>query len=153
MELSWKEYFMNIAIIASKRSKDLNTQVGACVIDKNNRIISTGYNGFINGCNNDDFPQGREGKWIDTKYPFVVHAEQNCILNSHGIPLQGCIMYVTLFPCNECAKFIVQSGIKHIIYLDDKYSNTDSTIAAKKIFDTVGVTYEQYEGKIIRDLS
>lgn len=150
--ISWKEYFMNVALLTSKRSKDLNTQVGACIVNNDNRIISTGYNGFVNGCGNDDFPKGRDGEWIDTKYPFVVHAEQNAILNAYSNDLKNCTIYVTLFPCNECAKAIVQAGIKHIIYLEDKYKNTDSVIAAKKIFDMVGVSYEKYEGEIIGDM-
>lgn len=151
--LSWDEYFMNVAILTSKRSKDKNTQVGSCIVNKNNRIISTGYNGFVNGCKNNDFPQEREGEWLKTKYPYVVHAEANTILNAHGSNLEECTIYVTLFPCNECAKVIVQSGIRKIIYLEDKYKDMDNIIASKKILDIVGVKYEQFKGNtIIRDL-
>lgn len=146
MNITWNEYFMNLAILSSLRSKDKNTKVGACIIDKNNKIVSLGYNGFVTGCKNDDFPVEREGEWLNTKYPYVVHAEANAILNSHGNNLENCILYVTLFPCNECAKMIVQSGIKHIVYLEDKYNGEDNNIASKRILDTVGITYEKYKG-------
>lgn len=147
--ISWEEYFMNVAILTSLRSKDKNTKVGACIVDNNNKIISTGYNGFISGCKNDDFPLGREGNWLNTKYPYTVHSETNSIYNSHGKDLRNCIIYVTLFPCNECTKAIIQSGIKHIIYLSDKYNGTDSNIASKIMLDKVGIKYEQYTENIL----
>ena len=146
MNISWEEYFMNLSILTSLRSKDKNTKVGACVVDKNNRIVSLGYNGFVNGCKNDDFPYEREGEWLNTKYPYVVHAEENAILNSHGNILEDCTLYVTLFPCNECSKMIVQSGIKNVVYLEDKYNGEDNNIASKRILDTVGVKYKKYYG-------
>lgn len=142
--ISWDEYFMNVAILTSLRSKDKNTKVGACIVDRNKKIISTGYNGFITGCKNDDFPSDREGEWLNTKYPYTVHSEANAIYNSHGKDLRNCIIYVTLFPCNECTKAIIQSGIKHIIYLSDKYKETDNNIASKRMLDKVGITYERY---------
>lgn len=146
MNISWEEYFMNLSILTSLRSKDKNTKVGACVVDKNNRIVSLGYNGFVNGCKNDDFPYEREGEWLNTKYPYMVHAEANAILNSHGNNLEDCTLYVTLFPCNECSKMIVQSGIKNVVYLEDKYNGEDNNIASKRILDTVGIKYKKYYG-------
>ena len=140
--ISWDEYFMGLALLSGKRSKDPNTQVGASIINSDNKIVGVGYNGLPKGCSDDEFPWEREGNPLETKYPYVVHAEMNAILNSIK-HLQGCTMYVALFPCNECAKAIVQSGIKRVVYLEDKYANTESVIAAKKIFDSAGVIYEQ----------
>ena len=109
--ISWDEYFMGIALLSANRSKDPNTQVGACIVNDRNRIMSVGYNGFPAGCDDDVFPWEREGGEFDTKYPYVCHAELNAILNcTHD--LRGCRIYVALFPCNECAKAIIQSGIK-----------------------------------------
>lgn len=138
--ISWDEYFMGVALLASKRSKDPNTQVGACIVDKNNVILSTGYNGFPYGCSDDEFPWDRDGD--DTKYKYVVHAELNAILNSRGKSLTGAKLYVDLFPCNECAKEIIQSGIKEVYYLDDKYAHTNGVIASKRLFDACGVKYK-----------
>ncbi len=144
--ISWDEYFMGVALLSAKRSKDPNSQVGACIVDENKRIVAMGYNGFPNGCCDDDLPWEREGKFLDVKYPYVVHAELNAILNANA-SVRGCTLYVALFPCNECAKAIIQSGIKHIYYLCDKYAETDGVKASKKLFDMAGVTYEMLELK------
>lgn len=139
--ISWDEYFMGVALLAAKRSKDPNTQVGACIVDENNVIISTGYNGFPIGCSDDEFPWNREGD--DTKYPYVVHAELNAILNASGKVLRGSRVYVALFPCNECAKAIIQAGIREVIYLSDKYADTPLTKASKLMLKTAGVKLTQ----------
>lgn len=149
--LSWDDYFMSVALLSGKRSKDPNTQVGACIVNKNNIIESIGYNGLPKGCSDDEFPWDKEGKTLNTKYPFVVHAELNAILNAKGKDLSGCRIYVALFPCNECAKAIIQSGISEVIYLSDKYANTDSVKASKLMFKCAGVKLSQLEanhGKI-----
>ena len=155
--LGWDEYFMSLAKLSAKRSKDPNTQVGACVVSSDNRILSIGYNGAPNGFNDDIFPWKREGNPLDTKYLYVVHAERNAILNYRGSKkdLEGAKIYVDLFPCNECAKEIIQSGIKEVIYLSDKYANTEGTIASKRLFDECGVKYRQLDvdKKIEIDLS
>ena len=144
--ISWDEYFMGVALLASKRSKDPNTQVGACIVSgdtnihiKENTILSIGYNGLPYGCSDDEFPWDRKGELLETKYPYVVHAELNAILNAQGKSLMGTKIYVALFPCNECAKAIIQSGIKEVIYLSDKYSETDIVKASKKMFESAGV--------------
>jgi len=137
--ISWDDYFMGVALLAAQRSKDPNTQVGACIVDGQNRILSTGYNGFPLGCSDDDFPWAREGDATDTKYPYVVHAELNAILNSRGKSLAGSKLYVALFPCNECAKAIIQSGISEVIYLSDKYKDTPLTKASRRMLETAGV--------------
>ena len=139
--ISWDEYFMGVAILAAHRSKDPSTQVGACIVDTQNVIISTGYNGFPIGCSDDNFPWDRDGE--ETKYPFVVHAELNAILNSHGKSLENSRIYVVLFPCNECAKAIIQSGIKEVIYISDKYADTPGVIASKRMLNAAGVTQRQ----------
>ena len=139
--INWDEYFMGVAMLAARRSKDPSTQVGACIVSQDNIIISTGYNGMPKGCSDDEFPWEREGE--ETKYPYVVHAELNAILNSNGRNLRGSRIYVALFPCNECAKAIIQSGIKEIIYLSDKYAHTPTTIASKRMLDAAGVRYTQ----------
>ena len=145
--LTWDEYFMNLAKLSAMRSKDPNTQVGDCIVSSNNHILSIGYNGTPNGFNDDIFPWSREGNPLETKYLYVCHAELNAILNYPGErnSLNGAKIYVSLFPCNECAKAIIQSGIKEIIYESDKYANTDGTIASKKMFDECGVTYRQID--------
>ena len=140
--ISWDEYFMGIAMLAAKRSKDPNTQVGACIVSPDNIIISTGYNGMPKGCSDDEYPWEREG--IDTKYPYVVHAELNAILNAHGRDLQGSRLYVALFPCNECAKAIIQSGIQEIIYAEDKYHDSDINIASRRLLTMAGVKFRPY---------
>ena len=137
--LSWDEYFMGIALLSSYRSKDPSTQVGACIVNEKNRIMSVGYNGLPVGCDDDVFPWEREGEPYDTKYPYVCHAELNAILNNAGAPLAGCRIYVALFPCNECAKAIIQSGIKEVVYLSDKYETTPSTLASKRMLTAAGV--------------
>lgn len=141
--ISWDEYFMGVALLASMRSKDPSTQVGACIVDNESRILSTGYNGFPSGCSDDEFPWDREGDFGDTKYPFVVHAELNAILNARGKNLTGAKIYVALFPCNECAKAIIQSGIKEVIYLSDKYAATKETLASKRMLSSAGVKLTQ----------
>ena len=141
--ISWDEYFMSVSLLAAMRSKDPSTQVGACIVDGNNHILSTGYNGFPCGCSDDEFPWDRAGDFGNTKYPFVVHAELNAILNAHGKNLIGSKIYVSLFPCNECAKAIIQSGIKEIIYLSDKYAETESTKASKRMLMSAGVKFTQ----------
>lgn len=142
--ISWDEYFMGVALLSSKRSKDPNTQVGACIVNQEKRIVGIGYNGFPYGCDDKVFPwaNDKSKNELDTKYPYVVHAEPNAILNSTA-NLNGTTLYVTLFPCNECAKLIIQSGIKKIIYMDDKYRGTTSDIASKRMLDAAGVKYEK----------
>ncbi len=139
--ISWDEYFMGIAMLAAKRSKDPSTQVGACIVSQDNIIISTGYNGMPKGCSDDEFPWEREGE--ETKYPFVVHAELNAVLNANGRDLRGSRIYVDLFPCNECAKAIIQSGIKEVIYLSDKYADTMANLASKRMLSAAGIRYTQ----------
>ncbi|HAN21060.1 MAG: cytidine deaminase [Clostridiales bacterium GWF2_36_10] len=140
--ISWDEYFMGISLLAAMRSKDPSTQVGACIVNDDNIILSTGYNGFPKGCDDDVFPWERDNSEVNkTKYPYVVHAELNAILNSGGRSLKGAKIYVALFPCNECAKAIIQSGIKEVVYLSDKYAETDSVKASKHMFDNAGVKY------------
>lgn len=143
--LDWDEYFMGIAILSGKRSKDPSTQVGACIVNEEHKIIGVGYNGFPRGIedDNDDFSWEREGKFLDTKYPYVVHAELNAILNSIK-NLKGCKLYVVLFPCNDCAKAIIQSGIKEVIYLSDKYMETDTDIAARRMFEATQVKFRRF---------
>ena len=144
--LSWDEYFMGIALLSAMRSKDPNTQVGACIVSKTNRILSIGYNGTPNGFDDKFFPWDRSGNFLETKYPFVCHAEMNAISNFKGDKkdLENAKLYVTLFPCNECAKLVVQNGIKEIVYLSDKYKETDGTKASKLMFDTCGVKYTEF---------
>ena len=145
--LNWDTYFMAIAKLSAKRSKDPNTQVGACIVGNDNRILSIGYNGAPNGYHDDEFPWERNGDPLETKYLYVVHAERNAILNYRGNrkDFENAKIYVDLFPCNECAKEIIQSGIKEVIYLSDKYASTNETIASKKLFDACGVKYRQLE--------
>jgi dCMP deaminase len=143
--ISWDEYFMGIAKLSGMRSKDPNTQVGACIVSEDNKILSVGYNGFPIGCSDEDFPWDRTGDMIHSKYAYVTHGELNAILNYRGGSLQGSKLYVSLFPCNECAKAIIQSGIKTVIYDSDKYASTPSTIASKRMFDAAGVKYTQYQ--------
>lgn len=137
--LSWDEYFMGIAVLSSYRSKDPSTQVGACIVNEKNRIMSMGYNGFPAGCDDDEFPWEREGDVYNTKYAYVCHAELNAILNCRGANLEGCRIYVALFPCNECAKAIIQSGIKEVVYLSDKYADSPGVRASKRMFNAAGV--------------
>ena len=138
--ISWDEYFMEIAKLSAKRSKDPSTQVGACIVNDDNKIVGIGYNGFPNGINDDELSWSREGNYLDTKYPYVCHAELNAIMNCTLIP-KGSIIYVTLFPCNECAKLIIQAGIKKVVYLSHKYKNTDSARASETLFEKSGVSF------------
>lgn len=146
--ITWDQYFMGIAIMSAARSKDPNTQVGACIVDESNRILSMGYNGMPSGCDDDEMPWDREGSPLDSKYFYVCHAELNAILNYRGGgTLRNSRCYVTLFPCNECAKAIIQCGIKEVIYMSDKYGDSASTIAAKKMFEMAGVKYTLYNNE------
>ena len=145
--ISWDEYFMGVALLASQRSKDPSTQVGACIVNQDDKIVSTGYNGAPCGYDDDNcMTWEREGNFLDTKYAYVCHAELNAILNSPH-PVKGSRIYVALFPCNECAKAIIQAGIKEIIYMEDKYAKADNVIASKKMLDACGVVYRKYESK------
>ncbi len=143
--LSWDAYFMGIALLSAQRSKDPGTQVGACIVGEDKKILSVGYNGMPTGCADEVMPWAREGAPMDTKYLYVCHAELNAILNYSGGNLQGATVYTTLFPCNECAKALIQSGIKRVVYLSDKYSDTDSVHASKLMFKMTGVQFEQYQ--------
>ena len=143
--ISWDEYFMGIAKLSGMRSKDPSTQVGACIVSEDNKILSMGYNGLPIGCSDDEFPWGREGGMLDSKYAFVTHSELNAILNYRGGNLWGAKLYVSLFPCNECAKAIIQSGIRTVIYESDKYADTPATIASKKMLTASGVKFYQYQ--------
>ena len=140
--ISWDEYFMGVAVLSSMRSKDPNTQVGACIVNEEKKIVGVGYNGLPIGVSDDEAPWQRDGEWLNTKYPYICHAELNAILNSTS-SLKGCRIYVGLFPCNECAKAIIQAGIKEVIYLSDKSAETDNTKASKWMFDQSKVTYRQ----------
>lgn len=147
--ISWDEYFMGVALLSSMRSKDPSTQVGACVASQENKVVTMGYNGMPVGINDDIMPWGRVGKdELDNKYLYVCHAEFNAILNSRG-SVRDCKIYVTLFPCNECAKAIIQSGIKEVIYMDDKYDGALNNLASKRLFNLAGVKYRKYEGRKI----
>lgn len=144
--ISWDEYFMGIALLSAQRSKDPSTQVGACIVNDHNKIISVGYNGFPWGCNDDDFPWERSAEnEFDTKYPYVCHGELNAILNSGGSNLFGCKIYVGLFPCNECAKAIIQAGIKEIIFISDKYADTPGVKASKRMLTASGVSFRKFQ--------
>ncbi|MCK9548379.1 MAG: dCMP deaminase family protein [Sphaerochaeta sp.] len=140
--ISWDEYFMGVAVLSSMRSKDPNTQVGACIVNEEKKIVGVGYNGLPTGVSDDDAPWERDGEWLKTKYPYVCHAELNAILNSTS-KLKGCRIYVGLFPCNECAKAIIQAGIREVVYLSDKYAEEENTRASKWLFDQSGVRYRR----------
>lgn len=142
--INWDTYFMGVAILSSMRSKDPNTQVGACVVNEKKRIVGIGYNGLPFGCGDNEFPWDNKGEFLDTKYPYVVHAEPNAILNSNS-KTEGCTIYVTLFPCNECAKLIIQSGIKEIVYMDDKYQGTKEDIASKRMLTSAKIKYRKID--------
>lgn len=143
--ISWDDYFMSVAQLTAKRSKDPSTQVGACIANKQNKIVATGYNGMPNGIDDDIVPWDKEGSFMDTKYAYVVHAELNAILNRTLVDQDSCRLYVTLFPCNECAKAIIQAGIKHVIYQSDKHMDRDSTKAAKRIFEMAQIKISQHD--------
>ena len=140
--LTWDEYFMGLTHLSALRSKDPNTQVGAAIVDENHRVVSVGYNGFPTGVSDDEFPWSREGDVLTSKYAFVVHAELNAILNSQR-SVRGCTIYVSLFPCNECAKAIIQAGITCVVYESDKYDGTEGNIASKRMFHEAGVKLVQ----------
>ena len=142
--LTWDEYFMGVALLSGMRSKDPNSQVGCCIVSEDHKILSMGYNGLPKGCSDDTFPWDREGEPLQTKYLYVTHSELNAILNYRGGSLEGAKLYVTLFPCNECAKAIIQAGIRTVVYDSDKYAQTDAIIASKRMLDAAGVRYYQY---------
>ena len=142
--LSWDEYFMGIAMLSAMRSKDPSTQVGACIVNSDKRILSMGYNGMPRCCSDDDFPWDKNDNPLNSKYLYVCHAELNAILNCAVGTVRGCTVYTTLFPCNECAKAIIQSGISEVVYMSDKYAESDSVLASKRMFDTAGVKYRAY---------
>jgi putative dCMP deaminase len=146
--INWDEYFIGVAKLSAKRSKDPNTQVGACIVSEDNKILSMGYNGFPRGCSDEEFPWGKDLELSDpynAKYLYSTHSELNAILNYRGGSLEGSKIYVTLFPCNECAKAIIQAGIKTIIYEDDKYANSPSVRASKRMLNAAGVRYYEYQ--------
>lgn len=143
--ISWSEFFMGVAELAAKRSKDPNTKVGACIVNNENHILSTGYNGMPIGCDDDQMSWEREGSFAASKYAYVCHAELNAILNCDGRSLKGSILYVTNFPCNECAKAIIQAGIRKVIFLEDKYPDSDATQVAKMLFVTCGVVVVSFD--------
>lgn len=142
--LDWDQYFMGVALLSALRSKDPNTQVGACIVNNKKRIVGIGYNGLPYGCDDDLYPWNNDGPFLDTKYPYIVHAEANAILNANA-SLEGCTLYVSLFPCHECAKLIIQSGIKEIVFLSDKYENTPSDQAAKKMLTSGAIRFRKME--------
>lgn len=150
--LSWDAYFMGIALLSAQRSKDPGTQVGACIVGADNKILSVGYNGMPIGCADELMPWARDGAPKDTKYLYVCHAELNAILNYSGSHIRGATVYTTLFPCNECAKALIQAGVRRVVYLDDKYSDSDSVQASKLMFKMTGVAFDKYE-KIDRSIS
>jgi len=141
--ISWDEYFMGVAVLSAQRSKDPSTQVGACIVNQDHKIVGVGYNGFPIGCSDEKLPWSRKGSFIETKYPFICHAELNAILNSNTQSLKNSIIYVALFPCNECAKAIIQSGIREVVYLSDKYAHTEVVRASKIMFEQSGVKMRQ----------
>jgi dCMP deaminase len=144
--ITWDEYFMAVAQLSAHRSKDPSTQVGACIVNSRKRIIGIGYNGFPTGCSDDELPWEREGVFLETKYPYVCHAELNAITNAtNRYDLEGATLYVSLFPCNECAKLIVQAGIKEVVFLSDKYSTVEQFVASRRIMTMAGVTLRQLE--------
>ena len=153
--ITWDEYFMGVAELSALRSKDPITQVGACIVSQDNKILSMGYNGFPKGCSDDEFPWDKAHEQDDpynAKYFYTTHSELKAILNYRGGSLEGSKLYVTLFPCNECAKAIIQSGIKTLIYGSDKYADTPAVRASKRMLNAAGVRYYQYEssGRVIK---
>jgi len=148
--ISWDEYFMSIALLSSLRSKDPHTKVGACIVSKDHKVLSLGYNGMPIGIDDQKIPwAGKDSgnEFLETKYPYVCHAELNAILNSNH-DLHGSTLYVTLFPCNECTKAVIQAGVRKLVYLSDKYHDTEEEIAARKMLDMAGIPYEKYAGRI-----
>lgn len=148
--INWDEYFMGVAILSSQRSKDPSTQVGACIADEEHKVVSLGYNGMPRGISDEDLPWDK-GEDLNSKYLYVCHAEFNAILNTRsGSSLKNCSLYVTLFPCNECAKAVIQTGIKEIVFLEDKYSDTVIVRASKKMLELAGVKIRKFEGKVLK---
>ncbi|XP_005281990.2 deoxycytidylate deaminase isoform X1 [Chrysemys picta bellii] len=146
--LEWPEYFMAVAFLSAQRSKDPNSQVGACIVNSENKIVGIGYNGMPNGCSDDLLPWTRTAQSkLDTKYPYVCHAELNAIMNKNSADVKGCSMYVALFPCNECAKLIIQAGIKEVIFMSDKYHDSPEMTAARRLFDLAGIIYRKFKPK------
>ena len=147
--ISWDEYFMGVAKLSAKRSKDPNTQVGCCIVNQDKRIVAVGYNGLPKNCIDEDYPwTSRVGDLHETKYAYVVHAELNAILNA-TTPLKGCTLYVTLYPCNECVKSIIQSGISEVIFEDNKYEGANFDLAAKKMLQSANIKIRQFKGSPI----
>ena len=142
--ISWDKYFMGVAELSAKRSKDPSTQVGACIVDTRQRIVGVGYNGFPEGCSDEELPWGKEGDFLDVKYTYVAHAELNAVLNA-TTNLEGSTIYVGLFPCNECAKVIIQSGIKEVVFKRDYYANKDIVTASRIMFNMSGVKFRRYD--------
>ena len=145
--LPWDDYFMAVAVLSSYRSKDPNRQVGACIVNPTKRIVGIGYNGFPVGCGDDALPWGRGtpgGSSLDTKYPYVCHAEMNAIMNKNCESLDGCKMYVTLFPCNECAKLIIQSRVTEVVYCSDRYHATESMTASRRMLSLANVKTRRF---------
>lgn len=146
--INWDEYFMGVALLSAHRSKDPNTQVGACIVNEKNKIVGAGYNGLPRGCEDDDFPWEKKGEFLDTKYPYICHAELNAILNNIGMDLSGCKMYTVLFPCNECSKAIIQAGITEVVYLSNKYAETDAARASRLMFEKADVVCRPVKTKL-----
>ena len=146
--INWDEYFMGIAVLSSLRSKDPNTKVGACIVDKEHKVVSIGYNGMPRGVDDEKVSWNR-GEGLDSKYLYVCHAEFNAILNTrNGAALEGCTLYVTLFPCNECAKAIIQTGIKEVVFFDNKYKDTTGVQASLKMLELAGVKIRQFDARL-----
>lgn len=145
--ISWDEYFMGVALLSAMRSKDPSTQVGACIVNEKNKIVGAGYNGLPIGCDDDEFPWEKNGDFLDTKYPYICHAELNAILNNIGMDLKGCRIYTALFPCNECTKAIIQAGIKEVIFLSDKYKDSETAKASKLMLTRAMVSYRKVESR------
>ncbi len=146
--INWDEYFMGIALLSAMRSKDPSTKVGACIVDEDNKVVSIGYNGMPSGLDEDQLTW-EKGEGLNSKYLYVCHAEFNAILNTrNGSSLKGCTLYVSLFPCNECAKAIIQVGIKELVYISNKYEDLTSTRASKKMLELAGIKIRHYEGRI-----
>uniref|UniRef100_A0A8C6PXA8 Deoxycytidylate deaminase n=1 Tax=Nothobranchius furzeri TaxID=105023 RepID=A0A8C6PXA8_NOTFU len=140
--LEWPDYFMAVAFLSAQRSKDPSSQVGACIVNQENKIVGIGYNGMPNGCDDDQLPWSRSADdRLDTKYPYVCHAELNAIMNKNSADVKGCTMYVALFPCNECAKLIIQAGLKEVIYICDKYHHTPEMTASRRLLHMAGVQF------------
>ena len=146
--IRWDDYFMGISLLSAKRSKDPRTQVGACIVSPKNKIVGVGYNGLPIGCSDDEFPWHHDGNYLDTKYPYICHAEINALLNNIGKELDGCRIYTVLFPCNECTKAIIQSGITEVIYLSDKHADTDFVKAAKIMLKKSGIKIRKFESTL-----